>query len=114
MDCLNCQYADCINDKLTDDERKNQDAYDNDSIRERIQEERSALRKGKLKFYDYNHSGKGKARACRYAQSDKGKARDKRKQDKRIASGKNAEYCRAYRQRKKAEQQARELLLMRG
>lgn len=102
-DCLNCTYKDCIKDALTREERKRQDDYDREIIRERIKEERCSLRKGKLKFYDYNHSEKGKARAKHYAQSEKGKARDKRKQEKRIASGKNAEYCRAYYQRKKLE-----------
>lgn len=102
-DCLNCIYEDCVDDALTQEERMRQDEYDRESIKERIKEERSGLRKGKLKFYDYNHSEKGKSRAHRYAQSEKGKARDRRKQEKRIASGKNAEYCRAYYQRKKLE-----------
>jgi hypothetical protein len=41
-------------------------------------------------------SEKGKEAQMRYAQSDKGKARDKRKQEKKVKSGKNAEYCRRY------------------
>lgn len=41
-------------------------------------------------------SEKGKEAQMRYAQSDKGRARDKRKQEKKIKSGKNAEYCRRY------------------
>lgn len=102
-DCLNCTYDDCIDDAITQEERKEQDDYDRTSIRERIKEERSGLRKGKLKYYDYNHSEKGKERLQRYEQSEKGKARRKRNQAKVIASGKNAEYCRAYYQRKKLE-----------
>lgn len=106
MDCLNCVYDDCINDKVTDTERRKQDKYDRENISERIPEERSNLRKRKLALYDYNHSEKGKAAQKRYAQSEKGKARDRRKAQKRIASGKNAEYCRRYREKKKAEREA--------
>jgi len=119
MDCLNCVYADCINNDVSDTERKAQDAYDRESIKERIPEERSGLRKGKLGQYDYFHTDKGRAALKRYATStkgretqrrylhtEKGKATQKRYADKKVASGKNAEYCRRYRERKKAEREA--------
>lgn len=76
MDCFNCQHEDCINN----------------------------LTNGQITMYLYNHSDKGKARAKRYDQSDKGKARAKRRTQKDIASGKNAERCRAYYYRKKAKE----------
>jgi len=77
FDCFNCQYDDCIND---------------------CTERQKSL-------YLYNHSDKGKARAERYNKSDKGKARYKRKQQKDIASGENAERCRRYYYKKKAEKE---------
>lgn len=103
MNCLECTYNDCINNHISDRERKAQDNYDRECIKDRMPEERKELRKGALKQYDYNHSDKGRASRKRYEQSDKGKATAKRKQQKRIASGKNAAYCRAYYYRKKKE-----------
>lgn len=117
MQCFKCEYKDCINNSISDAERKEQNNYDKHCMRERIPEERT--NKGKLSHYDYNHSDKGKAARKRYAQTEKGKAaqrrydhsekgiaRDKRKRQKQIDSGKNAEYCRAYYYRKKAEREA--------
>lgn len=106
-DCFTCPYEDCIKDKMTDDERKEQDCFDKQSIKERASvEERRVLRKGGLqRQYDYNHSDKGKAAQKRYEQSDKGKATQKRKVQKRIANGKNAEACRKYYLRKKAKKE---------
>ena len=102
MDCLHCCNKDCTNDKMTDTERKLQDRYDMEVVREHIPEERKALRKGVLKQYDYNHSDKGRASRKRYEQSEKGRETAKRKSQKKIASGKNAEACRRYYARKKA------------
>lgn len=73
MNCFNCAYDDCINDCKREAQ------------------------------YRYNHSDKGRQAREKYAKSDKGKARDKRKQEKRIASGKNAEACRRYYYKKKAK-----------
>lgn len=75
MDCFNCIYDDCINDCKSE------------------------------KQYRYNHSEKGKEARKRYANSEKGQANEKRKREKKIASGKNAEYCRRYYARKKAEKE---------
>ena len=62
--------------------------------------------KGKKRQKRYNHSDKGKESRKRYEQSEKGKNTAKRKLEKKIASGKNAEYCRAYYYRKKQERKA--------
>ena len=69
----------------------------------------NASEKGKARQREYNSSDKGKARAKKYEQSDKGKANSRKKTQARILSGKNAEYCRRYYYKKKAE---RELELM--
>ena len=99
MDCCNCIYADCIKDTVTQQERKEQDKRDN-SIRGSRKYGRA------LVVWNYEQSTKGKERQKRYMQSEKGKAKTKRQTQKRIASGKNAEYCRAYYYRKKAEREA--------
>lgn len=57
--------------------------------------------KGREAAKRYAQSEKGKENYKRYMQSEKGKAAAKRKQEKRIANGKNAEYCRRYYRRKK-------------
>lgn len=51
----------------------------------------------------YNRTEKGKARLKRYEESEKGKENQKRKYIRDIVSGRNAERCRRYRERKKAE-----------
>lgn len=133
MDCLNCEYKDCKNNKMTDAERHAQNQYDNECKKERTSEERHNMKKGRrLVIYDYNHtdkaaacrekyeqtekakarrqryaqSEKGKAAQKRYAQSEKGREAQKRNTQRQIASGKNKEYCKAYYQRKKAEREA--------
>lgn len=63
--------------------------------------------KGKEAAKRYAQSDKGKATQKRYMQSEKGKAAARRKNQKQIASGKNAEYCRVYYQKQKEK-------LMRG
>lgn len=56
----------------------------------------------KKRWNKYNHSDKGKARTKRYVQSEKGREVARRKNQRDIISGKNAERCRRYRERKKA------------
>ena len=100
MDCLNCVHPDCINDELpTEAEIKAQDEYDRDIVTDELKDK--ARLKGHLSHWKYNHSAKGKAAQKRYAQSDKGKEAQRRQTQKKIASGKNAEYCRRYAMRKK-------------
>lgn len=57
----------------------------------------------KARFTKYNHTEKGAERLKRYAKSEKGKANDRRKMQRKIASGKNAEACRRYRERRKMQ-----------
>ena len=85
--CFECPFSDCVNDELFDIERKEQNEHDREILY-------------------YRKDNKGKAdylRLKRYLQSDKGKELQKRKQEKRIKSGKNAESCRRYREKKKME-----------
>ena len=56
----------------------------------------------KKRWNKYNHSDKGKARTKRYVQSEKGREVARRKNQRDIISGKNAERCKRYRERKKA------------
>ena len=104
--CFNCVYEDCIVDDITKEEENEQKRFD-DFIRHkngtasRYKYEHSEKRKVTRKRYW--QSEKGKEAQKRYAQSEKGKANAKRSRDKRIASGKNAEACRRYYLKKKAE-----------
>lgn len=86
MDCFNCIYDDCINDCKSESQYRYNHSEQGRQAKKR-----------------YAQSEKGKQAQARYAKSDKGKARDKRKMEKRIASGKNAEACRRYYLKKKAE-----------
>lgn len=113
MDCLNCIHPDCINDDLpTEAEIKAQDEYDRDINTDELRMQ--AIDKGKISQWlyihspkgkeaqkRYNQSEKGKAAQKRYSQSEKGKEAQRRQTQKKIASGKNAEYCRRYAMRKK-------------
>lgn len=128
MDCFHCSKPDCDNDSLTRDERISQDVRDRFAQYERkygikrtmADYERSERGKERQKKYfqtkkgkearrRYNSSEKGKARHREYMKSEKGKEIARRQSQKAIASGKNAEYCRAYYQRKK-EKAFRELM----
>lgn len=87
MDCFTCDRPDCNVDGVTQGEMWEQDQRDNriilDQVSEKVKKRREYQRK--------------------YNRSEKGKANNRRKTQKRIASGKNAEYCRAYYYRKKAK-----------
>lgn len=115
MDCFHCCKPDCVNDSVTVAERKEQDEHDRE-IRKGRKYGRSLVvwnhnhtEKGKETLRRYNASEKGKDRQKRYLQTEKGKAMLRRRSQKDIASGKNAERCRAYYQRKK-EKMLRELM----
>lgn len=69
----------------------------------------SQSKEGKAAKRRYNSSEKGKASQKRYLKSEKGQAMLKKKRQKDISSGKNAEACLKYYQRKK-EKMLRELL----
>ena len=57
----------------------------------------------KISQKKYFQTEKGKATQKRYKQSEKGKAAQKRREAKRIETGKNAIYCKRYREKKKRE-----------
>lgn len=59
--------------------------------------------KGKEAEKRYNSSQKGRERQRRYLKTEKGKETEKRKSKKKVESGKNAEYCRIYYQKKKMQ-----------
>ena len=122
--CLKCTYADCVYSKLEMTDVIAQDKFDKEleivepeilRLRER-QKRYFASEKGKKtieryhkteKYKEsqrrYNDSEKGVERIKRYMNTEKGKECLKRKSKKRIESGKNAEYCRRYYQKKKME-----------
>lgn len=107
MDCFHCTKEDCTKETITTAERKSSNEYDTEIIGKRkygraaVQWRYEHSEKGKAVRKRYNSSDKAKATQERYLQSEKGKATKKRKQQQRIESGKNAEYCRAYYQRQK-------------
>ena len=104
--CFNCVYEDCIVDDVTKEEEDEQKRFD-DFIRHKngtaSKYKYNNSEKGKARYKKYWQSEKGKEAQKRYAQSEKGKAKAKRSRDKRIASGKNAEACKRYYLKKKAE-----------
>ena len=84
--CGRCTYTDCVYDGVESQERMQQDIFDKDI--EAVHPSVLARRRRQKKYYE----------------SEKGKANEKRKRERKIASGKNAEYCRRYYQRKKMEE----------
>jgi hypothetical protein len=108
FDCFHCTHNDCFTDIVTQEEIKEQNELDKEIRYERLYtaRQKSQFRydnsdKGKARAKKYEQSEKGKARTRRYEQSEKGKACAKRKMQKLIQTGKNAEKCRRYRERKK-------------
>lgn len=96
--CSLCKYEDCI--------CESEDYSDINDIDRSLDFEISkqrAIEKGTYSVWKYNHSEKGKENLKKYRQSEKGKAMERKKTQKRIASGKNSEYCRNYYYRKKAK-----------
>lgn len=95
--CFDCPYPDCICNDC--------DYSDIEDIDKELDHEIRYLKacyNGTLKTFKANHSESGRRARQKYAQSEKGKERERRKTQKKIASGKNAEACRRYRERKKA------------
>ena len=86
--CKSCMYEDCICES-TDYSDIDTSDLDLDTSKQR------AIEKGTYSIWKYNHSEKGRASRKVYRQSEKGKAAARRKAQKAIASGKNAEYCRS-------------------
>lgn len=119
MDCFHCGKPDCDNEEITTAERKEQNErdqfaiYDRKDVKGQHYSDRAKKywqsERGKAVKRRYNSSEKGKARYKKYMQSEKGKEIARRQSQKAVASGKNAERCRAYYQRKK-ERMFRELM----
>ena len=112
--CDRCIYDDCVYDDVTFSDILRQDKFDqllevieSKKLKKKETMKRNNTReKGKERQKKYNNSSKGKEARKRYEKSEKGKNTAKRKSEKKIASGKNAEYCRAYYYRKKQMYQA--------
>ena len=112
-DCLNCPYPEC-NATIDDIKRqwkhsKMQKLKDNpDSVPAIAGASVKAIKiysyteEVKARQDKYNRTLKGKARLKKYYESEKGKENERRKMQRRIATGKNAESCKRYRERKKS------------
>ena len=105
-DCFNCPYPDCTASSHDIQRQwKNKEVKALDNI-DQIPEKRETIaitytEQVRERQKKYNRTEKGKARFRKYAQSEKGKAAARRTKAKQIASGKNAEWCRRYREKKK-------------
>ena len=112
-DCFNCPYPDCTA-TLEDIKRqwKADRKYKRRDSADSVQETAGTVEKA-IKIYSYtdevktrqdkyNSTVKGKARLKKYYKSEKGKENERRKMQRKIDSGKNAECCRRYRERKKS------------
>jgi hypothetical protein len=124
--CNKCVYKDCIyggleyRDILEQDRfdkeleivepeilarRKSQRKYNQSEKGKDSQSRYNQSEKGKDKQRRYNDSDKGKAARKRYAMTEKGIENEKRKRQRKIDNGRNAEYCRRYYYKKKMEMQ---------
>lgn len=99
-DCEGCVFPDCKHDGLERADVYRQDQLDN-SLGE-VSAEGLRRREYQRK---YNHSEKGKASRKRYSTTEKGLENEKRKRQRKIDNGKNAEYCRRYYYKKKLQMQ---------
>ena len=129
-DCLNCALDDCSYNTLEQLDIIQQNKLDKEiAFRNKLEQLEPRRRakaiydrmyeqteKGKARRRRYNQSEahrisqkkysqteKGKTVQKRYKQSEKGKAAQKRTEAKRVETGKNAIYCKRYREKKKRE-----------
>lgn len=116
-DCLNCTLDDCLYNTLEQPDIVQQNKLDKEiAFRNKLEQLEPKQRAKAIYDRMYEQSGKGKARRRRYNQSEehkisqkkyfqtkKGKAAQKRIEAKRIETGKNAIYCKRYREKKKRE-----------
>lgn len=96
--CQNCTYTDCIYDGLEHSDVERQDKFDNEL--EIIELKILSRRKRQARYF---RSEKGKIAQKKYLQSIKGREMVRRKGQKRIENGKNAEYCKRYYEKHKEE-----------
>ncbi len=109
-DCFSCAYTDCRYDGVEYIEEMHQDRFDKELepvepeiiLRRKSLKKYSQSQKGKERSRRYFRSKKGKDAQKKYRESEKGKQTEKRKSQKKVKSGKNAEYCRAYYYRQKS------------
>lgn len=122
--CFDCPYTDCRYERVEHADivaqdkfdkslevvepeilarRKRQKKYIESQKGKDSQKKYSESEKGRERQKKYIQSAKGKEAQKRYRQSEKGKENEKRKSQKRISSGKNAEYCRRYYYKKKMQ-----------
>ena len=96
--CGKCVYADCRYDELEAKDIQEQDRFDKqfEIVEPEIEKRRERQKK-------YNKSKKGRERQKKYCKTKKGKENEKRKRDRKVANGKNAEYCRRYYYKKKMQ-----------
>ena len=107
-DCLNCPYPDCIAtakdiQRQWRHNRKTKLMDNPDKVVKMDGRRAIPIRIGNITQDKYNHSEKGKARLKRYYESDKGKENERRKRQRNVENGRNAERCRRYRERKKLQ-----------
>ena len=103
-DCLNCTLDDCLYNTLEQPDIVQQNKLDKEiAFRNKLEQLEPKQRAKAIYDRMYEQSEKGKATQKRYKQSEKGKAAQKRRETKRIETGKNAIYCKRYREKKKRE-----------
>lgn len=116
-DCFNCTLDDCLYNTLEQPDIVQQNKLDKEiAFRNKLEQLEPKQRAKAIYDRMYEQSEKGKARRRRYNQSEehkisqkkyfqtkKGKAAQKRIEAKRIETGKNAIYCKRYREKKKRE-----------
>lgn len=114
-DCFNCTLDDCLYNTLEQPDIVQQNKLDKEiAFRNKLEQLEPKQRAKAIYDRMYEQSEKGKARRRRYNQSEehkisqkkyfqteKGKAAQKRIEAKRIETGKNAIYCKRYREKKK-------------
>jgi hypothetical protein len=98
--CERCVFKDCIYDRV---ERK--DVFEQDMFDKELEVVEPEVQLRRERQRRYNKSDKGKASRKRYSMTEKGIENEKRKRQRKIDNGRNAEYCRRYYYKKKMEMQ---------
>ena len=112
MDCFHCPFEDCINDEITDIERKNQDESDMQIFldgmfpKQRYVYEYNHSQSAKVVQKRYRSSEKGKVAIGKYNSSDKAKETRKKYRSSERAKELNRIWQREYRRRKKQAAEA--------
>ena len=101
-DCLNCPYPECI---ATIDDIKRQWRHDRKYKRRDSADTVPTMTRSSVKpiYIGTSYTEGVKRRQKRYNQTEKGRENQRKKTQRKIESGKNAEYCRRYYERRKDE-----------